>query len=263
MKKILSIALATLMVFSLGVIFATAATPIASVTVERTLEPGGIGNQSLYRFKATPLDAGGNELKGDYTYKWSVSVGGTELDSVSYSHEQARNFFAIQPPYGTVLPATFEVKCAITSEDGTVSDEQSFTLYAKLPESAKDPLKAAIAQAAFRSESLYTTASWNRMLTCYYEACELYKDASLSEGATVGGESDVDRIKRVAQNLINASTVNKSGDGLIVDPEKEDGFLGIVLPIFEKITAVVWSLTGLKLGGLEIPYSSGMLGGLF
>ncbi|MDR3344787.1 MAG: hypothetical protein LBT21_04260 [Oscillospiraceae bacterium] len=261
MKKILSLSLAAIFLLSFCGFAVSAADPevLGRVALERTFEMGVIANSALYRFNATPYTSDDKVFKGNVRYTWSVSEDGglTPLNTADYNHEQNKNFFAFQPPSGTALPADFTVTVKYITDDG-ISGEAlgTFTINEKLVSGVKDPLKAAIAVAAFRSQSYYTEESWARMLVAYYDAVAIYKDNSYSAGATIGGIADSKRITDAAATLERAAEITQNGVvGLHINPEKEGGFFGIVIPIIEKLTAFLWGIAGIKLGGLEIPFS--------
>ncbi|MDR1409634.1 MAG: hypothetical protein LBJ12_05120 [Oscillospiraceae bacterium] len=266
MKKILSFVLtaAVLLTFCAFAVSADSTATLGSVVVERTFEFGSISNTSLYRFKATPYTASSDELSGNVTYTWTVYHNGTALNSSSYTHEHSRNFFAFQPPASIKLPAVFEVVVKASAGGVEVTSEQTaFKLQERLPDSAKAGLEAAIAMAAFRSQSRYTVASWARMELLYLEAVAIWQDNSLAEGATIGSITDKQRIDDAAAALNKASEVTESGDGLHVSPDRMDGFMGTLLPIIEKVNAMLWKLVGIKFGGFKIPFKRGMFSNLF
>ncbi|MDR0883545.1 MAG: hypothetical protein LBN05_02935 [Oscillospiraceae bacterium] len=270
MKKITSLLLVVAMLLSVGV-FAIHAAPVPSgplerVTVDRSFDIKYMNNLKLYRFKASVYStAAGASIELPYTdsarYTWAIYDDAAQpVDLASVSYEQNRDYFAFAPP---ALNATYSVICTVQVADGTekksavdASDSVSwFSFSPKLPESKKDALKLAISLNAFKQEKLYTAESWARYLGAYYDAVDAYKDGTYSEGKTLGGVSDEQRLVNLTLALNEAATVKTRGVGLIEDPNAS-AFTKFLSPLIEKISAIVWGLAGFKLTGLDIPFSN-------
>jgi len=272
MKKILSFLLAAAVLFSLCTVFASAEDVIdlGSVSIERTLGTSPIEDTKLYRFVAKPLDTDGKPYAGrGITYTWYVYYNGGLL--VSHTRQQNLNHFAFEPPGGLPIPGDYKVRVVASLSGGnsvessSSADPETFRLERRLTLAEKEALglKDALIDCCFRSRNRYTVQSWAIFEAAYKEASWMWVDGSYSVGNTLGGLSDIDRIKYAVQWLYTTSTVVESGDGLHLDQSRMEGFLGTFYPIMERVSEMIYGFLGIKFGDPKPPFKGGLLGDLF